>query len=140
MEPTQLAIGQYICVPKTTPSKPTCPEGECCIEPEPAPDCNMLRRAQNACSATDTVQCGQTLADILTKYGMSFAEFSYLNPTLVYSGTSAGAEVSVSAEGLQLLRERTLPRAVRRYHRENRRRPWHHSFGAAPAQPEPHAV
>ena len=46
VEPTQLAIGQYICVPKTTPSKPTCPEGKCCIEPEPAPDCNMLQGAE----------------------------------------------------------------------------------------------
>lgn len=67
VEPTQLSIGQYICVPR---------------QEEQAPEQTTDESPQKACSARAIVQCGQTLYDILQKYGMTFAEFAALNPAL----------------------------------------------------------
>lgn len=93
VEPTRLAIGQYICVPKresggeTPPSTP--PSGGCEIVND-VPDCASLRAAERACTGTDTVQCGQTLYDILEKYGISFQEFAEFNPRLVLNALLPG--------------------------------------------------
>ena len=89
VEPTRLAIGQYICVPRQ-PAQDPCPSGQCCEKPEPAPDCASILNAQRACSQTDTVKCGETLYDILAKYGMSFAEFSALNPRMAFQALLPG--------------------------------------------------
>lgn len=93
VEPTRLAIGQYICVPRK-PAEEECPSGQCCAEPEPAPDCASNLSAQRACAATDTVKCGETLYDILSKHGMSFAEFSALNPRVALQALLPGQTYS----------------------------------------------
>lgn len=91
VEPTQLTIGQYICVPRAqTGDVAGETEGENCVIAGDLPDCASLRSAQAACTATDTVKCGQSLADILTKYGVSFAEFSALNPRLTLNALLPG--------------------------------------------------
>jgi len=87
VEPTRLAVGQLICVPK---AQSEAPEGESCPLARDVPDCNSIRNAQNACTGTDIVQCGQTLYDILSKYGMSFSEFAALNPRLVLNALLPG--------------------------------------------------
>ena len=93
VEPTQLSVGQYICVPRK-PAQPECPSGQCCSKPEPAPDCASILNAQRACSTADTVKCGETLYDILLKHGMSFAEFSALNPRLAFEALLPGQTYS----------------------------------------------
>ena len=83
VEPTHLAIGQYICVPKTNPSQS--PEdgsmAECPIPAEPVSE-DASGSIQSACAASDTVKCGQTLYDILVRYGITYQEFASLNPRL----------------------------------------------------------
>ncbi len=82
VEPTQLSIGQYICVPRAqTPNggtTDTVPD----TAPDTAPDTSLSGTINAACTAQDTVKCSETLADILIKYGLSYAEFAALNPTL----------------------------------------------------------
>ncbi len=74
VEPTQLSIGQYICVPRAQAPNGGAADG--------APNASLLGAINAACTAQDTVKCSETLADILIKYGLSFAEFKALNPTL----------------------------------------------------------
>lgn len=90
VEPTRLAIGQYICVPKRPSQGDTPPsEGGCQIAGD-LPDCASLRAAERACTGTDTVQCGQSLYDILAKYQISYQEFAALNPRLVLNALLPG--------------------------------------------------
>lgn len=94
VEPTKLMIGQYICVPKKnnvpeTPETPSPGEPGCVIGSD-VPDCTSLRAAEKACTGTDTVKCGQSLYDILAKYGISYAEFADLNPRLVLNALLPG--------------------------------------------------
>ncbi|MBR3929696.1 MAG: LysM peptidoglycan-binding domain-containing protein [Clostridia bacterium] len=90
VEPTRLAIGQYICVPKRSPGSQTPPDSDNCQIINDVPDCASLRAAERACTGTDTVQCGQTLYDILNKYGISFQEFAEFNPRLVLNALLPG--------------------------------------------------
>ncbi|MBQ3079043.1 MAG: LysM peptidoglycan-binding domain-containing protein [Clostridia bacterium] len=91
VEPTQLTIGQYICVPKAENDN----EGdgntdEFCKIGSEVPDCAEIRASQNACTGTDTIKCGQGLYDILIKYGMSYTEFAALNPRLALNALLPG--------------------------------------------------
>ncbi|MBQ1256734.1 MAG: LysM peptidoglycan-binding domain-containing protein [Clostridia bacterium] len=90
VEPTRLAIGQYICVPKRPAGGQTPPSDNSCQIVNDVPDCASLRAAERACTGTDTVQCGQTLYDILNKYGISFQEFAEFNPRLVLNALLPG--------------------------------------------------
>ena len=90
VEPTRLAIGQYICVPKRASGDQTPPGDNNCPIISDVPDCASLRAAERACTGTDTVQCGQTLYDILNKYGISFQEFAEFNPRLVLNALLPG--------------------------------------------------
>ena len=100
VEPTKLMIGQYICVPKQQNQPDTQPPAE---EPEPGqpgcliggdvPDCASLRAAEKACTGSDTVKCGQSLYDILAKFGISYAEFAALNPRLVLNALLPGQPI-----------------------------------------------
>lgn len=92
VEPTELAIGQYICVPRVPKEDDDDAEDNnslCKIGAE-IPDCGTIRASQNACTGTDTVKCGQTLYDILSKYGITFNEFACLNPRLVLNALLPG--------------------------------------------------
>lgn len=90
VEPTRLAVGQYICVPKRAGGGQTPPDDEGCSFVNDVPDCASLRAAERACTGTDTVKCGQTLYDILQKYGISFQEFAEFNPRLVLNALLPG--------------------------------------------------
>jgi len=89
VEPTRLAIGQYICVPKREPVEPN-PPSDTCPFVNDVPDCASLRAAERACKGTDTVQRGQTLYDILQKHGISFPEVAEFNPRLVVNALLPG--------------------------------------------------
>ena len=90
VEPTRLQIGQYICVPKRASDEPTPPsDGGCAISGD-VPDLSSLRSAERACTGSDVVQCGQSLFDILSKYGISFQEFEALNPRLALNALLPG--------------------------------------------------
>lgn len=90
VEPTRLAIGQYICVPKREQGEQKPPSDSGCQIVNDIPDCATLRATERACTGTDTVQCGQTLFDILNKYGISFQEFADYNPRLVLNALLPG--------------------------------------------------
>lgn len=95
VEPTKLMIGQYICVPAKSappaaPENPPEPGQPGCIIGGDVPDCSALRAAEKACTGTDTVKCGQSLYDILAKYGVSYSEFAALNPRLVLNALLPG--------------------------------------------------
>lgn len=90
IEPTRLAVGQYICVPKRQTEEETPPSQNGCAIVNDVPDCSTLRITERACTGTDTVQCGQSLFDILNKYGISFQEFEALNPRLTLNALLPG--------------------------------------------------
>ena len=86
VEPTRLSIGQYICVPKKEPAQPPQEEqgatgSDCPTAEEPSCE-DFSDKAAKACAASDTVQCGQSLYDILVRYGITYQEFAALNPRL----------------------------------------------------------
>lgn len=79
VDPDDLRIGQVLCLP----------------EPAPVPGPGAEPSACPAGYTADTVRYGETLADVLTRYDMSYAVFRQANPNLTATRLIPGQRLCV---------------------------------------------